>query len=147
MTEITAIGPPMPGMCEPKTKRKGPTPEQVVQKAILKYLSLCRIGKVTRNNVGMVWTGGRPGAGRPVRFGTVGQADLTVEIPDSPMCIHIEVKAPGGKTTPAQDAWLAAQRKRGHICLVASSVDQVADALAAAGFDVPRPVGRKGRVT
>ena len=125
------------GMCAPKPKRKPPTQESKVLKEVIHYLALCRLGKVKRNNVGMVWTGGSTGQGRPVRFGTPGEADVTVEITDSPMCIHVECKAAGGKLSDHQVAWLDAQRRRGHVCLVVYGAEDVFRGLTAAGFDVP----------
>ena len=130
------------GLCAPK-KPKTKTPESLVLKAVLKYLALCRLGKVTRNNVGMVWTGGRTGAGRPVRFGTPGQADVTVSLTGDPRQIHVECKAGKGTLTDAQRAWGASEIARGNVYLVARSVMDVYTALTDAGFTVPRPGARR----
>lgn len=129
----------------PAKKRKAPTPESLVLKAVMQYLNICKLGKVTRNNVGMVWTGASNGSkGRPVRFGTVGQSDVTVELSESPMCVYVEVKAGNGKPSPAQLDWLAYQRTRGHLAFVAWSVQDVYDALSKAGFDnLPVPGKRR----
>lgn len=124
--------------------RKKATPESLVLKDVLQYLNLCRIGKVIRNNVGQIQVpDSRGGKGRFIRFGVPGQADVTVEITDSPLCVHVECKAPGGKLSDHQAAWLDAQRKRGHVCIVAKSAMDVYEALAAAGFEVPAPGGRR----
>ena len=149
---MTTFTPPWGlGMCTPKPKRKPPTPESKVLKAVLHYLNLCRLGKVKRNNVGMVWTGGASGQGRPVRFGTPGEADVTVELSSSTRCIHVECKAPAGRLSTHQAAWLAAQAARGNICIVAHSAWEVCDALTRAGFAVPqlaapKPVTAKRRI-
>jgi hypothetical protein len=130
-------------MCAPKRKRKPPTPESKVLKAVLQYLAACHLGTVHRNNVGMVWTGGHTGEGRPVRFGTPGQADVTVELKDSTRCIHVECKAPAGRLSAHQSAWLAAQAARGHVCIVARSAQDVCDALGKAGFTVPQLTAKR----
>ena len=125
------------GMCAPKPKRKPPTQESKVLKEVIHYLALCRLGKIRRNNVGMVWTGGAQGQGRPVRFGTPGEADITVELATSTRCIHVECKAAGGRLSPHQSAWLAAQAARGNVCVVAYGAFDVYEALTRAGFTVP----------
>lgn len=117
----------------PQAKRQ--TPESVVLKDVMAYLGLCNLGMVIRNNVGMVMAGHR----RPVRFGTPGQADVTVELNGDPRAIHIECKAKGGTLSPLQEAWLEAQRRRRNVCIVAFSVEDVFHGLTEAGFDVPDP--------
>ena len=131
-----------PGLCAPK-KTKTKTPESLVLKAVLAYLRVCRLGKVTRNNVGMIWTGGRPGSGRPVRFGTPGQADVSVALTGDPRMIHVECKAGKGTLTDAQRAWGASEIARGNLYLVARGVMDVYTVMSDAGLTVPRPGARR----
>lgn len=117
----------------PSAKRQ--TPESVVLRDVIQYLTLCNLGTVIRNSVGMVMAGHR----RPVRFGTPGQADVTVELYGEPRAVHVECKAEGGILSPHQEAWLEAQRRRGNVCIVAFNVQDVYQGLTDAGFKVPMP--------
>ena len=123
----TSFGPPrMPGSIEAPKKRKGPTPEGVIQKALIEYLKLLPwVAKVNRHNVGMAWMGGNPKTGfggRPVSFCERGHSDLSVEVKGSPLVVWIEVKAPGARPSGAsgkahwaeQDAFLERKRASGH---------------------------------
>ncbi|WP_291271869.1 hypothetical protein [Geothrix sp.] len=104
-------------------------------KEVMAYLMACNLGTVIRNSVGMVMAGHR----RPVRFGTPGQADITVELHGDPRAVHVECKAQGGKLSDKQVAWLEDQRRRGNVCIVAFSVQDVYQGLTDAGFKVPMP--------
>ncbi len=147
-------------------KRKGPTPEGAFQKLAVAYLKSCRIGEVVRVNTGQAWMGARPDGsyrGRPVRFGERGHSDLVVRQPSSPVSIYIECKAPGWAPPPAprpgaaastlkkyaahldQVRFLEARRAQGHVALFAQSLQEIHDALQAAGFTVPAPPAPKRR--
>lgn len=127
-----------------------PTPEGRVQKAIIEYLQACRLGKVRRVNAGVAKVGDAPthpwakDTRRRVRLAEAGHSDLVVELDGSPRCIFIEVKAPGGKPTDLQLAFLNRQRCRGNVAFVASSVLQVYQELTRAGFHgLPVPAGAR----
>lgn len=139
-------------------KRTGPTPEALASKAIQDYLKLCRLGKLKRNNVGQVRVGPAPthpwqrDTRRLVRFGEVGEADLSVELTGSPRVIYIEVKhatwtAPtvpkvgSAKSTIEkychhldQVAFQTRQIARGNIAFFARSPLEVYHHLTDAGF-------------
>lgn len=102
-------------------KKKPPTPESAVLKSIMQALKLWGIGHVIRVNTGMVRTGEYQE--RFLRFGEVGHSDLLVELKDG-RNLYVEVKAPGGKLTEAQQAFLSRQLARG---CPACCVDSVAD--------------------
>lgn len=112
-------------------KRKPPTPESMVLKAVMQFLRAKRIGHVMRVNTGAVWAGEH--RERLVRFGEVGHSDLVVELPDGRNA-YIEVKAPGGKPTDAQVAFLARQSARGCPAGVVHSVAELEQLLAAHGI-------------
>jgi hypothetical protein len=151
-----------------KPKRSGPTPEGAFQKAAIAYLKACRIGEVIRVNVGQAWMGGRPDGsyrGRPVRFGERGHSDLVVRPADSLRQVFIECKRPGwklpqpprpGASLAVAKKWqshldqvhfLEARRAQGHVAIFASSLQEIHDALQAAGFKgIPDPsTYRQGR--
>lgn len=149
-----------------KPVRKGPTPEAAFQKLAVAYLKTCRIGEVVRVNTGQAWMGARPDGsyrGRPVRFGERGHSDLVVRQASSPVSIYIECKAPGWKAPQApkdgaaastlkkyaahvdQVRFLEARRAQGHVALFAQSLQDIHDALQAAGFTVPAPPAPRRR--
>lgn len=131
----------MTSAATPKPKRRGPTPEALVQRAIVQFLRACRLGTVRRVNVGVAWMGGSNHAwgpkGRPVRFGELGHSDLVLELDGTTRCVFIECKAPGGRPTQLQLEFLERQRQRGHLAFVARSVQDVERELRAAGFELP----------
>ncbi len=119
---------------------KSPTPEGVVSKAIVAYLALCRLGKVRRVNAGVAKVGNAPthpwqkDTRYRVQLAEPGHSDLVVELERETRCIFIEVKAPKGKATDLQLAFLARQRTRGNVAFVAHSVLEVYEELTRAGF-------------
>jgi hypothetical protein len=102
-------------------KKKPPTPEAAVLKAIVQVLNHWKVGHVIRVNTGMVRTGEH--GERFLRFGEVGHSDLLVELKDG-RNLYVEVKRPGGRLTEAQQAFLSRQIARG---CPACCVDSVAD--------------------
>ena len=121
------------------TARK-PTPEGIVQRAIIEYLTASRIGKVRRVNAGVAKVGNAPthpwqkDTRYRIQLAEPGHSDLVVELNNDPRNIFIEVKAPKGKATDLQLAFLARQRTRGNIAFVAYSVREVFEHLTQAGF-------------
>lgn len=151
-----------------KPRRKGPTPEGAFQKAAVAYLKACRIGEVVRVNTGQAWMGGRPDGsyrGRPVRFGEKGHSDLVVRPADHWRQVFVETKRPGWKAPNPpkpgaaastvkkyqahvdQVRFLEARRAQGHVALFAQSLQEIHDALVAAGYErIPDPsTYRQGR--
>lgn len=148
-------------------RQKKSTPEGQVLQAVMEYLQLCRLGKVTRANVGVARMGEKTSnhpwakdTRRFVRFGTTGESDLRVELDGDPRVIFIETKAPNWKAPNPpkpgasvstlkkyrhhrdQLSFLAAQNARGNIAFFARSVEEVFLALTMAGFDgLPTPGG------
>lgn len=104
---------------EPK-KRSGPGPEAQIQQAIMEYLTAKRIF-FWRNNTGVARMG--QNGGRFVRFGVVGSPDI--------FALHggriygIEVKAPKGKVSEAQQKFGEKIESAGGTYIVARSVDEV----------------------
>lgn len=84
---------------------------------------LCQPGvptRVWRNNTGVL----KDSRGVPVRFGlAVGSADLVGIVGPYGRFLAIECKAPDGRLTPEQTAWLQTVRDFGGIAEVARSVD------------------------
>lgn len=97
--------------------------EQDILRAILDYLIRIKHIYCWRNNSGAMVKDDHF-----VRFGKVGSADILGVLPDGKF-LAIEVKRPGGKTTPAQDDFLALVRKNGGVAIVAHGVEDVILAL------------------
>jgi hypothetical protein len=112
--------------------------------------------------------GGRPDGsyrGRPVRFGEVGHSDLVVEPETSTRYVYIETKRPGWhpqqppkpgaalstlkkyKSHQDQVHFLERKRAQGHIAIFAQSLQDIHEALTAAGYtNLPDPsTYRQGR--
>jgi hypothetical protein len=129
-------------------KRKGPTPESKLQKALIEYLKLLPwVSKVNRHNVGQAWMGGdgKNFRGRPVYFSERGHSDLSVEIKGDPRVIWIETKAPGARPSGAkqrahwdeQEAFLARKRASGHPGFFCSAGEILRTELQRAGLPAP----------
>lgn len=97
------------------------TPEGEVLKAVLDALKLRGV-YAWRNNSGALFNP----AGRPVRFGKVGSADVFGLLFNGRF-LAIEVKAPGreGTLTEAQWEFLCQVKARGGVAMVASDVADV----------------------
>lgn len=78
--------------------------------------------RIVRNNTGVDTTAG-------VRYGLgEGGADL-VGILRGGRVFCLEVKVPGGRTRPTQDAWLATVRRFGGFACVVTSIPEAMQAL------------------
>ncbi len=97
------------------SRRKGP--EAGILDAILAYLAARRVFH-WRTNTGAAKIGERF-----VRFGLAGTPDIIACI--AGRLVGIEVKAPRGRLTEAQEAWHANARAAGALVIVARSVDDV----------------------
>ena len=133
-----------------KSKRKGPTPEGKLQKALVEYLKLLPwVAKLNRHNVGMAWMGGNAKTGyqgRPVKFCENGHSDLSVEVKGSPIVVWIETKAPGARPSGAkgrahwaeQEAFLDRKRSAGHPAFFCSAGEILRANLLRHGLAAPR---------
>lgn len=98
--------------------------EKEIQQQILEGLKYYGQHKVVawRNNVGAAVYRNSAGANRFVKFGITGQSDITG------ICmgrrLDIEVKQPGGKSTPAQIQYGKTMTSNGGIYYVAESLDE-----------------------
>lgn len=132
-----------------KTKRKGPTPEAKMQKALIEYLKLLPwVAKINRHNVGQAWMGANPKTGyrgRPVRFCERGHSDLSIEVTGSPIVVWIETKAPGARPSGKaqqdhwheQEAFLIRKRSSGHLAFFCSAGEILRGELTRAGLAAP----------
>ena len=130
-------------------KRKKPTAENQLQKALIEYLKILPwVLRVNRHNVGQAWMGGnlqQGYRGRPVYFSERGHSDLSVEIKGDPRIIWIETKAPGARPSSAkqkahwddQEAFLARKRASGHIGFFCSSGEILRTEIQQAGLPAP----------
>lgn len=107
--------------------------EAAIQKAILEMAELMPGIKVWRQNTGAARYVDKRGKPRFVRFGMPGSADLTGLVLPSGRRIEIEVKAPGGKLTQAQEAFGLGIEKAGGIYWVVRSVDDFRDRVESLG--------------
>lgn len=112
-----------------------PKPEQQVLNAIMDYLAVKHIWH-RRMNSGAVVSEYK-GKKRMFQFGSKGMADILCSVDQQhgggEWCytafLWIEVKAPGGKQSPAQIEFMDEVREAGHYYLVAKSIDDVEKAL------------------
>lgn len=103
---------------EAKKRSKKQSPEGDIQRAILEYLTAKNIFH-WRNNTGATKTND----GRFFRFGQVGSPDIFA-IKDG-RSIGIEVKAPKGRLSEAQEEWQKRFESAGGTYIIARSVDDV----------------------
>ncbi len=100
------------------------TRERDVQSAVLTYLKLCQsVAWAQRMNTGQATfetTHGR----RHVRFAFVGCADIIGQLKNGRF-LAIEVKRPGGKPTPDQQAFIDMVNRHGGVAFVADCVATV----------------------
>ena len=79
-----------------------------------------------RNNVGVL----RDARGTPIRYGlAVGSADLIGLVSPHGRMIALEVKAPCGRVSAAQQQWLALVRAHGGVAEVVRTVEEAERAL------------------
>ena len=108
-----------------------PTSEHAIQQAIRESLGLETDLVIWRNNVGQAshWD---PGSGRTLRvvYGLApGSADLVGILAPRGRLLALEVKRPGEKARPDQEAWLALVRSCGGFACVVTSVAEARAAL------------------
>lgn len=137
------------GMCAIPKKRKGPTAEAKLQKALIEYLKLLPwVARVNRHNVGQAMMGADPKTGyrgRPVYFSERGHSDLSVEIKGDTRVVWIETKAPGarpsGKAQQAhwaeQETFLERKRRSGHPAFFCSAGEILRTELLRANLSTP----------
>jgi hypothetical protein len=96
--------------------------ETLIVKSILGALQLRYKKKAFfwRNNTGAMKTEG----GGFVRFGATGSSDILGILAPTGRFIALEVKTAKGKTSPAQEAWLAEARALGAVAGVVRSIDE-----------------------
>ena len=99
--------------------------EKAVQNAILREFGTRRDMRLWRANVGVARLGGpHRNGGRVVRFGLVGQADLTGILPNG-LRLEIEVKSNGGRQSPEQCRYQVMIQRFGGVYVLARSVEDV----------------------
>jgi len=103
------------------------TPEQQLQREILLALGRLPWLRIWRNNTGVAVT-----RGRVVRFGKVGQGDITGIMLPSGRRVEIEVKAGKNKQSPHQVRFQQMIEKYGGLYILARSVSDAMNALQAA---------------
>jgi hypothetical protein len=104
------------------------TPEHKVKADIVRFLT--RRGFWVLNLATGVT---KTAAGQFVSFGEKGLPDL-IAISTDGRLFFCEVKSLCGRLSPEQSAWIRRMRERGVLIVVARSVEDVADALKAAGY-------------
>lgn len=104
-----------------------------IQKEILQYLALRKDVTVWRNNTGAHGGVRQNKAGEAkrwfVRYGKVGQADITGLFKPWGTRLEIEVKTPGNGATEKQLAFGDSIREAGGIYMVVRSVEEVREKL------------------
>lgn len=106
---------------------KAPTEQDLVRQC-LRLLQLRGVF-CWRNNTGVL----RDARNRPVRFGAVGSADILGVLRPDGRLLALELKRPGRKPTPPQEAWLEAVRQAGGVALVVTDVADLDRALKELG--------------
>lgn len=121
-------------MTRPLAKRRDPlaaataqTESQLVR-AILDYLH-ARGCWAERRNSRVLMLPGKGGRLRPVRFGGMQGASDIIAIGLQGRFWAIEVKRPGQRPTPVQTWYLSEILRYGGLAMIATSVQDVADAL------------------
>lgn len=115
------------------------TPEGAIVAACLEFLHYAGV-TAWRNNSGAVKYKNASGASRFLRYGKVGSADIIGWMPDGRF-LGVECKTTTGRLSEAQKVWLAELRKAGGVAVVARSVDDLIEAMAAEGIGVKRLTG------
>ena len=111
-----------------------PQRESEIQKAILELLQVLGI-PAWRANTGAV-KASYNGRDRFIRFGPKGQSDILAILPPSGKIMAVEVKRPGKKASMEQEAFLNLVTRTGGLAFVASSPQDVVQALSRAGYEV-----------
>lgn len=101
--------------------------ESQVLRAVIARLALHRdVSWVQRMNVGAA----KDAHGQLIRFGFAGLSDIIGQLKDGRF-LAIEVKSPGGKPTPAQEAFLNKVKQANGVALCVHDVQQIPDRFAA----------------
>jgi hypothetical protein len=107
--------------------------ESLLQSGIRNALALVSDLRLYRNNSGMSIRGGHKR--RAIRYGLfnalfpTGSSDLVGILKPSGRFIALEVKRPGQKLKPEQEAWLADAREFGAFAAVVDSIESAFEAL------------------
>ncbi len=123
-----------------KAARRRITPGSSLQSTVIAYLVQVRKIRVRRNNVGTAKFGNHF-----VKYGEVGEADLTAYVPtyhvprvfaDGTTCkmfyiLNCEIKAGADRQRSEQKVWQAGVEASGEFYLIVRSLDDVIDWLAA----------------
>jgi len=104
-----------------------PARESDIQKAVMDYLSTQGFVVFRRNTGAMV--GSYKGKSRLIRFSKPGMADLWGWDRKTGRHIEVEVKRPGERPSPEQEAWLSAAQRGGVIAFWCDSVEDCRKAL------------------
>jgi hypothetical protein len=102
--------------------------EAQLQAVILDWLAAVGI-LAFRMNVGAIVKEDASGKKRTIRFGVLGMADI-LAFPRGRIC-WIEIKAPDGRQSQWQRSFQAQVERHGHRYVLARSLEEVQDALAA----------------
>ena len=111
--------------------------ESEIQRAILDYLKVRGILAVKVGSVNVTFKSGKPERMKGRDWdagGSRGIPDIMGILPGG-RALCIEVKAPGGRATPAQARYLAAARDQGAVVFIATSVDDVITGLVCRGVE------------
>lgn len=109
-----------------------PATESEILTGILGYLQAMRI-IAWRQNTGAVKFKSDSGRDRFTRFGFPGCPDVLGILPGG-RGLYIEVKKPGGRVRPAQQAFIDAAVRAGALAFVAYSMDEVDARLRKEGY-------------
>lgn len=102
--------------------------EADVLRACLRYLLLAGIPH-WRANAGAARLQHQDGSERFVRFGIEGQSDILGVIPGTGRFLAVETKAPGGRLSDDQVAFLEMVNRAGGLGIVARSAEELAEQL------------------
>jgi len=106
--------------------------ESAIVRQCLDYLALCRI-PAWRNNTGAMRSEYK-GKSRFVRFSVPGCSDILGILPPLGRLLAVECKRPGGKVSPAQQAFLGLVERAGGLAVVAYSLDDLASVMRDMGM-------------
>jgi|SRR5215217_6736657 len=112
----------------------GHQPEKVIEASILREFATRNDMRLWKNPVGNAIT---PDGAQRVRFGLIGQADLTGILPDGRR-LEIEVKTEIGQQRPAQVNYEKMITRFHGLYILARSVDDVYRALEINGYQFRR---------
>lgn len=112
-----------------KRAQRAATPESLVLAACLRLCCAHRaVGWARRMNSGATKFTGRGGKPYFVKFGWPGASDIVGQMRDGRF-LAVEVKRPGGRPTPEQQAFLALVAGHGGVAVLVDTVDSLARVL------------------